>query len=669
MVISPSYKLQADGEVTAILRKHLLNRGYKHSVIDESIPGLYSIKYGHTETPLVSIIIPTKDQLPVLISCITSLLEKTNYKNYELIIVDNNSETYEAINWLQGISSIDPKRIRVLHYPHAFNYSAINNFAAKQACGEYFVLLNNDTAIISEFWLDNMLNHALRPEVGITGAKLLYPDGRIQHAGVILGLRGPADHPFIGEQADAAGYMQRLLVDQNYSAVTAACLMIRRSVYFEVGGLDEEKFKVSYNDVDLCMKVRDAGYFTVWTPHAIVMHEGSVSQKKVDKTAYEVKKTRFVAEQKAFYSRWLPLIANDPAYNKNLSLAGTGFELEQDIDLCWQPLGWKPLPKVMSVIADYTGCGQYRIIQPWKAMQNAGIIEGKLTDSMMNFPEILKLNPDSIVVQRLITPESQEWLDSFGTLKNIFKVFELDDYLPNLPIKSVHRQHMPKDLLKSIRKSLSMIDRFVVSTKALADAFHGTHHDIRVVENRLPVEPWSRLISHRATTLRPRIGWAGGASHTGDLEMIADVVKAFADRVDWVFFGMCPAKLRPYIAEFHTGVTFDKYPQKLASLNLDLAIAPVEDNQFNRCKSNLRLLEYGACRIPVICSDVECYNTDLPVTKVRNRFKDWVEAIEMHLADSTTSYKLGDALHHAVLADWMLKDEHLCDWAKAWLPS
>ncbi|HAZ77481.1 MAG TPA: O-antigen biosynthesis protein, partial [Enterobacteriaceae bacterium] len=144
---------------------------------------------------------------------------------------------------------------------------------------------------------------------------------------------------------------------------------------------------------------------------------------------------------------------------------------------------------------------------------------------------------------------------------------------------------------------------------------------------------WDNLTSLRGQGDKPRVGWAGGSSHTGDLEMIFDVIKAFADEVDWIFFGMCPPKLRPYVKEFHFGVDIELYPKKLASLNLDLALAPVEDNHFNACKSNLRLLEYGACAIPVICSDVPCYRGSLPATKVRNRFKDWHDAIRMHLAD------------------------------------
>ena len=668
LVISESHRLQDEPEYRAILQHHLHQRGYVNSRVESPYPGLYALKYCHQAQPLVSIIIPTKDQLPVLITCITSLLEKTRYPHYEILIVDNNSKTPEAQRWLAGIATVDPERIKVLSYPHAFNYSAMNNLAASEARGEYLVLLNNDTAIIDNNWLDNLLNHAQRPEVGIVGAKLLYPDGRIQHAGVILGLRGPAEHPFIGESSDIPGYMFRLLLDQNYTAVTAACLMIRSEVYHQVGGLDEERFKVSYNDVDLCLKVRQAGYLTVWTPFAVVMHEGSVSQNKIDTDKQTQKQLRFIAEQDAFYRQWLPLIAHDPAYNPNLSLNNGDFTLEQTPELSWRPLSWRPLPVVMSCMADFTGCGQYRIIQPHQAMIAEGVIEGVLRSSTPEIAELARYAPDSIVLQRHITPDAHQWLQRSKVCDSVFKVFELDDYLPNLPLKSVHRKLFPQDILQSIRKSLSLVDRFVVSTAELAESFSGMHPDIRVAQNRLPPALWSNLISLRGQGSKPRVGWIGGASHTGDLELIFDVVRALAERVEWVFMGMCPAKLRPYIHEYHPGVEFLEYPVRMASLNLDLALAPVEDNLFNRCKSHLRLLEYGACGFPVICSDVACYRNTMPVTRVRNRYKDWMEAIATHLNDPAASYASGDALREVVHRDWMLTGEPLMHWAKLWLP-
>jgi hypothetical protein len=457
-------------------------------------------------------------------------------------------------------------------------------------------------------------------------------------------------------------------VDQNYTAVTAACLMIRKSVYDEVGGLDEQDFKVSYNDVDLCLKVHQAGYLTVWTPHARLMHEGSVSQRKVDKTAQADKLKRFEGEQHAMYRKWLPLLARDPAYNRNLSLEGQGFGLDQNRHLAWQPFEQALLPRLFCVAADAHGCGHYRIRQPFLSMQREGLAEGMIARTHLTPVNMQRFAPSAIVLQRQITDSQLRHLRNYREFSGAFKVFELDDYLPNTPLKSAHREQMPKDVLKSIRQAVGLADRFVVSTAPLAEQFAGLHADIRVVANRLPVNWWGELQGKRRGNDKLRVGWAGGSGHRGDLELIADVVRDLADEVEWVFFGMCPEKLRPYVHEFHEGLPIEQYPAKLASLDLDLALAPLEDNLFNACKSNLRLLEYGACGFPVICSDIVSYRDDLPVTRVRNRYKEWADAIRMHLADRDATARMGDALRETVRRDWMLTGGHLAAWRDAWLP-
>lgn len=651
-----------------VVSAHLERLGVPHEMLPGGAAGVNRVRYLHERQPPVSIIIPTRDQLPMLNGLIDSLLAKTSYRNYELLIVDNDSRDPAACAYLDGIERMANPQLRVLRWPHPFNYSAINNFAAAQARGEYLILLNNDTAVLHGDWIEALLNHAQRPEVGIVGAKLHYPDGRIQHAGVVLGLRGPADHPFIGEAMDAPGYMHRLQVDQNYTAVTAACLMIRKSIYEEVGGLDEQDFKVSYNDVDLCLKVHQAGYLTVWTPHARLMHEGSVSQNKVDTTAREAKQERFKGEQHAMYRKWLPLLARDPAYNRNLSLAGNGFDLDQARPLAWQPFEQPLLPRMFCVAADAHGCGHYRIRQPFRAMQREGLAEGMIAPAHLTPVPMERFAPSAIVLQRQITESQIAAMRNYRDFNRAFKVYELDDYLPNLPLKSVHRSKLPKDILKSLRKAVALADRFVVSTAPLAEQFADLHADIRVVANRLPVDWWGDLSSQRRKAAKPRVGWAGGSGHRGDLELIADVVRDLAGEVEWVFFGLCPEKLRPYVHEFHEGVPIGQYPAKLAALDLDLALAPLEDNVFNACKSNLRLLEYGACGIPVVCSDIACYRGELPVTRVRNRYKDWVDAIRMHVSDLDASARMGDALREAVRRDWMLAGEHLAAWRDAWLP-
>lgn len=652
-----------------VVGEHLARLGVPHTMQEGVLPGFNRVRYDYPEQPLVSILVPTKDQLPLLQRCVESLLEKTAYTNYELLVIDNASETEEAKSWLAGIEQLNSEQIRVVRYPGPFNFSAINNAAAAQAKGEYLVLLNNDTAILREDWLHELLNHARRPEVGIVGAKLLFPNGKIQHAGVVLGLSGPADHPFLGDAGDSAGYMHRLLVDQNYSAVTAACLIIRKEVYDAVGGLDEVTFKVSYNDVDLCLKVREAGYLSVWTPYSVLLHEGSVSQKSgVETLAQEQKLKRFRSEQDAMYQKWLPLLARDPAYNPNLTLANKGFELDPIRGAIWQPFVQAPLPRVLAHPADRTGCGHYRVRQPFTAMQREGVADGVISETLLNPVELERFQADVIILQRQVTDEQLEAIAEIKQLSGAFRVYELDDYLPNLPLKSVHRADMPKDVLRSLRRALTMVDRFVVSTQPLAEALAGMHPDVVVAPNRLPTNWWNGLNSQRRVGRKPRVGWAGGVGHTGDLELIVDVVRDLADEVEWVFFGLCPEKVKPYVAEFYPGVPIDKYPAMLASLNLDLALAPLEQNQFNDCKSNLRLLEYGFLGFPVICSDAICYRGDLPVMRVKNRYRDWVDAVRMHLADLEAAAKMGDELQTIIRRDWMLEGENVRSWAKAWMP-
>lgn len=650
----------------AAIESHLQARDYQAQVLPGRTPESWRIDYRHPTQPLVTIIIPTRDQLPMLRRCVESLLEKTTYPNYELLIVDNQSSEPNAVAYLNGLIELQHAAIRVLRYPHPFNFAAMNNAAVADARGDYVLLLNNDTAIAQRDWLEQLMNHGQRPEVGAVGAKLLFPNTTVQHAGVVLGLRGPADHPGIGQPADAIGYMQRLAVDQNFSAVTAACMLVRKAIYQAVGGMDEGDFKVSYNDVDLCLKISQAGYLLVWTPHAVLLHEGSISQTRVDKAALEAKKKRFTEEQYALYRKWLPRIAEDPAYNRNLSLVGNGYEVAAPSLVNWQPLPWRPLPVVLCHPGDAHGCGQYRVLQPFAALEAAQKVSGGISWEIFNPPYLGRLDPDVIIFQRQTTQEQQRFIEQIKATSRAFRIFELDDYLPNVPLKSVHRSNIPKDVLKQLRKSISMMDRFVVSTPALANALNDLHQDIHVVRNCLPVPWWGEVKALREQGSKPRVGWAGGVSHTGDLDLIIDVVKHFVDQVEWVFFGMCPDALKPYVHEFHPGVPIEQYPAKLASLNLDLALAPLEHNLFNECKSNLRLLEYGACGFPVICTDLVPYQGALPVTRVRNRFKEWIDAIEMHIQDRAASQRQGDALREMVRSEWMLDGANLALWQQAW---
>ena len=321
---NPESKLYAFENGCKAVKAHYDRIGIPAEVEQGPFYGMYRTHYLWKEQPLVSILIPNKDHAADLKKCMDSIEEKSTYRNFEFIIVENNSTEEETFAYYKEIEKRD--NVRVLYYKEDFNYSRINNFGAKEANGEYVLLLNNDTEMIEPDSIKEMLDVCMRPDVGIVGAKLLYEDNTIQHAGVIIGFGGVAGHAFIGEDRDDNGYFSRIISVQDLSAVTAACLMVRRSVFDEVEGLNEE-FKVAFNDIDFCLKVRKAGYLVVYNPYAQFYHYESKSRGQEDSAD---KVARFQQEIGLFGERWGELLEHgDPYYNPNLTLDKADFSLKE----------------------------------------------------------------------------------------------------------------------------------------------------------------------------------------------------------------------------------------------------------------------------------------------------------------------------------------------------
>jgi hypothetical protein len=459
------------------------------------------------------------------------------------------------------------------------------------------------------------------------------------------------------------------MLPQAYSAVTAACLLTRKTHYEAVGGLDETTFQVNFNDVDYCLKLRERGLKVIWTPHATLRHEESVSQAAADVEllAREEKYKRLYREVEAVVAKWPRWFANDPAYNRNLSLIQP-FQPEPTPALTWDP-EWRPAHRVLSIHADTMGCGEYRIIAPMRALTRAGKVMGWDAAGYFHPREYARMDPESVVFQRQLEWGQIEFMQRIARITKAFRVYELDDLISNIPIMSSQKKVFveQKDVNKRFRKAVSLCHRFVVSTEYLAEAFKGYCDEIVVVPNYLERARWDGYRPIRRGGAKARVGWAGSATHAGDLRLIVDVVKATADEVDWIFFGMCPDAIRPMVREFHEPVKLDDYAAKLASLDLDLAIAPLEDIPFNHGKSHLRLLEYGVMGYPVVCSDITPYRGAFPVARVAPKFKAWVEAIRERVADRDALAREGDALRDHVQRHWMLED-HLDVWLRAWLP-
>jgi GT2 family glycosyltransferase len=321
----------ADSPLRTELRKrvvteHLRRRGLDAEVLPSGeAAGLLRVRHSlPSPRPLVSVIIPTRDRADLLRMCTDSLRMRSGYTNLELIVVDNNSKESETFALFDELARAGTK---VLQDSSPFNFAGLNNLAARQASGEVLVLMNNDIEILTPDWVEEMLSFAFRPDVGAVGARLWFPDGSLQHAGVILGLGGVAGHGHKHLRRGEPGHARRALVHQQLSAVTAAALMVRRAVYLEIGGMDEQ-FEVAFNDVDFCLRLMQLGYRNIWTPHAEMIHHESASRGA--ETTPE-KRERFAREVRLMRERWGAWLDQDPAYSPNLTLES------EDFALAWPP--------------------------------------------------------------------------------------------------------------------------------------------------------------------------------------------------------------------------------------------------------------------------------------------------------------------------------------------
>ena len=319
---NPLSKMYAYEAGKKAIEDHLRRCHTKGEVLQTENLGFYRVKYPVTGNPLVSILIPNKDQKDTLKQCLDSVFSKTTYCNYEVIIIENNSQEKETWEYYEELKKRN--NVKIVIWEFGFNYSAINNFGEKSASGEYLLFLNNDVEVINPHWMEEMLGNCQRKEVGIVGAKLYYPDDTIQHAGTIIGIGGIAGHAFLNMPRSRSGYLHKASLQMDLSAVTAACMMMKRTVFESLDGF-EEALTVAFNDVDLCLRCVRAGYLVVYNPRVELYHYESKSRGSEDS---EDKVRRFQQEIEFMRTRWIDLLKQgDPYYNKNLTLSKWNYSL------------------------------------------------------------------------------------------------------------------------------------------------------------------------------------------------------------------------------------------------------------------------------------------------------------------------------------------------------
>lgn len=652
------------------LLEHVSRVEPRSTLLDGPTPGSFHWLPPLLAEPLVSIIVPTRDQAPLLKRCIQSLVEKTRYQNFEILIVDNDSQTSEALQFFDNIVKLLPGRVRILRYPGPFNFSRMNNLAAEAAHGEYLLLLNNDAAALQEDWLDHMMRHALRREVGVVGAGLYYPNGNIQHAGIVLGLSEVADQPFDQSPSDTPGYQYRAQLQQNFSAVSGACLLVRKSLYTELGGLDEHRFAVSFNDVDLCLRIRSHGQLVLWTPLAILLHNGSASLLAgVESRSDENGTERFRAEQERMYARWGKVIADDPAYNPSLSLAGMAFTIETNPLFSRDRLaGLRPAP-VLAFLTDDPERARYRLIQPFEALRQEGFVSGGLLDDVAPTNLILRSGARAVVIQQPRNLQQLKHLETLLAVEDITVVVDGDDMLWNRPFGEIPQEILPAEFSQRMEEVARRCDRIVVSTAALAQRLASLNDDVRVLPDLLHPALWGDHPPQRpapASGRKPRIGWTDRACGARDIGLLAPLIRSLAGEVDWVCIGNCPADIKPFLADHVSGVGAPEYPATLMAQCWDLALAPLDDNAFNACRSDVRLLEYAWCGFAIVCSDVPAYRNELPVIRVSNNPQHWLDAIRRAIGAPDATQCQAKQLQQAVAQHHVLRGVALEAWHAAW---
>ncbi len=647
-----------------VLQDHLQRNGIAADIQPGLLFGSFFIDYAIDARPSVSIIIPVKDRPELLQACLDSLLKQTDWPDYEILIVDNDSHSDELAGLLDRLCE-EHDNIRVLRYPRAFNFAAMNNLAARHANGDYLLLLNNDIHVLRDDWLRRMLALIQQDDNGIVGARLVYPDSSVQHAGLVIGMGGAAGFVFAGEALDATGYMGRLQMAQNYSAVSASCLLIEKALFEQLNGFDAEAFPILYGDVDLCLRAARLGRSTAWTPHATLLHQGAASLRMLGDVA---RVDEGHHQRDAFLARWRGRLGHDPAWNRNLSLLERDARIETEIDVAWDT-DTEDRPRLLAFPLNPGALGDYRVRAPLKALDDAALAqsslmpdhEGTRSVRVLTIAELERIQPDTLYMLHGIGDLFLDWIPRYRKQSDAFVVAGLDDNLFDIPEKNSAKNRMPANIEERVRQTLPHCHRLIVTTEPLVEVYKAYADDIRVVPNNLVGGDWLHLKSQRGAGSKPRVGWAGAQQHLGDLEWLVPVIEALADEVEWVFMGMCPQSFRPYVHEFHKPVHYHRYPEKLAELNLDLAIAPLEINGFNECKSDLRLLEYGILGWPVIATDIHPYQNKR-VNTLSNNPDEWIRTIREMIHEPAALARQGNRLR-----DWVIGNRLLENNTRAWL--
>lgn len=610
------------------------------------------------QLPPVTICIISAGQLEFLVDCLANILETTTYPAVELLLAWPKGMAPDLDTWVEQALLRHSPLLRDIKAPPEAGHIAACNLAIAAASHSHVVLLREDCRVLQENWLHDLIRSMAKPDVAAVSPRLVQPvSGLLENIGNVAGLGQAIGSPYHHQtHYSEPGYLDAIQVARDVQSAPAACLMLDRQALLAAGGLEsihDERIAVA----EFGERLRSTGKRFLYQPQVTVVHYCD-----------ELREMRKKYRDDDFHPNGeIPLI--DPFWNPNLSLTSTTPVAEKDFHPSWQYLPNR-LPHIAARPV-LNAQGDYRVSSPLKALRQAGMALECLwpqnDDREFTPAELARLDPDSLIVQNyLLDPRIAGLKDWRAAGLATFIVYALDDLFTEMPQKSSLRQGVPANARTRFREALNYCDRMVVSTEFLAEAYHSLFPDIRVVPNRLERNRWLNLTTRKRSGSKPRIGWAGGTAHKGDLELIKPVIEATRDEADWIFMGMHTEEIRPLLNEFHPGVSFEAYPEALAALDLDIAVAPLEMHRFNQGKSNLRLLEYGALGLPVVCTDIDPYH-DSPACCLANDPQRWINALRERIYDAEAREAEGQRMNQWVIENYILED-HLGEWLAAHMP-
>jgi len=649
---------EAEEFATAQEEMQRLHPGTKLTASD--MLGCWAVQYPDPGTAL-TLLIPTGKQQGYLRSLLQSCIRYYPEGIFEealLLVQDEDLPSMQL--FLQHWPHADKLPLRLISTGSgAYNHARSINLGLHAARTELVVVCDDDIE-----WLDAQALPALRrlftqESIALAAPRLVLQQDKspLVVAGPQVAGEGALLQNYVGERQGLAehGHHNRLQMAQDVAGVHGSCWMARRSAVLAAGALDEICTPTFQPVTDLGYRLQQSGWRLVWTPRANALHAGGVTLKALRRDPAQALALSQAAMEEARHirNRWLPFAGLHPLYSKHLS-GSKPYALDMHLVNRWSQ-DHQTRPRVLAQPIS-SGSGQYRVIEPLDALQMRSMAEtcvvtppksGKHGRRTLTPLDVARFKPDRILVQHSISDQDIANLRAIReTHPQAFIVQLMDDLTSDLPASHPNHIFGQREGHTRTVQALQLSDRLIVSTQPLADYYAPYCRDIRLVSNALDPQYWGQLQRTPQPRERLRVGWAGAAQHLGDLRLVERVVQTLADEVDWVFMGMCPDELRPYIKEFHGFVSYKDYPAKLASLDLDIAIAPLENNPFNACKSNLRLLEYGAMGWPVVCSDVYPYQTmNPPVLRVPDDEQAWLAALHHLIGDTTIRHAKGQALH------------------------